>query len=58
MRGWNPIRKGEFHLEETPGLGLELDEAAVAAHPYQRNPFPSLWDNGWLTDFTQDHRSG
>ena len=58
VRGWNPIRKGEFHLEETPGLGLELDEAAVAAHPYQRNPFPSLWDGGWLTDFTQDRRSG
>jgi galactonate dehydratase len=57
VRGWNPIRKGEFFLSDQPGLGLELDEAVVAAHPYQRNPFPSLWDKGWLKDFTQDHRS-
>jgi len=58
VRGWNPIRNGEFFLDDQPGLGVELDEAAATAHPYQRNPFPSLWDQGWLKDFTQDHRSG
>ena len=58
VHGWNPVRNGELFLGDQPGLGLALDEAAVAAHPYKRNPFPSLWDKSWLTDFTQDHRSG
>jgi galactonate dehydratase len=57
VRGWNPIRKGEFFLSDQPGLGLELDEAVVTAHPYQRNPFPSLWDESWLKNFTQDGSS-
>jgi galactonate dehydratase len=52
--GWNPIRRGEFALDDTPGLGLELDEQAIAAHPYVANAFPSLWDRDWLTNFTQD----
>jgi len=51
--GWNPLRGGEFHLPDTPGLGLEIDERAIARHPYQRHSFPSLWDQGWLTHFTQ-----
>ena len=53
VSGWNPLRTGEFVLPTGPGLGLELDEAAVRAHPYVRNPFPSLWDRGWLEGFTQ-----
>jgi len=51
--GWNPIRSGEFVLSEKPGLGLELDEAAIRAHPYVANSFPSLWDGNWLKNFTQ-----
>jgi galactonate dehydratase len=51
--GWNPIRDGEFLLPDAPGLGIELDEAAIAAHPYVQNAFPSLWDGDWLTNFTQ-----
>ena len=53
VRGWNPVREGEFHLGDAPGLGLELDDAAIAAHPYVKNAFPSLWDGEWLTHFTQ-----
>jgi galactonate dehydratase len=56
--GWNPIRDGEFVLPDRPGLGLELDEAVIAAHPYQPNAFPSLWDETWLADFTQTERKG
>ena len=26
----------------------------IAQHPYVQNPFPSLWDQTWLKDFTQD----
>ena len=54
VRGWNPIKDGEFMLEETPGLGLELDEEAIARHPYVQNAFPSLWDRGWQTNFSQN----
>ena len=53
--GWNPIRDGEFLLSDAPGLGIELDEAIIAAHPYVQNAFPSLWDGDWLTNFTQNH---
>ena len=52
--GWNPIQNGEFVLADTPGLGLELDEAAIARHPYVPNAFPSLWDRDWQTNFTQN----
>lgn len=51
--GWNPIREGELHLGDAPGLGLELNEAALAEHPYVAHAFPSLWDGDWLTNFTQ-----
>jgi galactonate dehydratase len=54
--GWNPIRDGEFILSDEPGLGLDLDEAAIAKHPYVQNAFPSLWDGEWLTNFTQTDR--
>jgi galactonate dehydratase len=53
VNGWNPVRSGAFVLPEKPGLGLELNEDEIAAHPYVQNPFPSLWDEGWLTNFKQ-----
>jgi galactonate dehydratase len=54
VRGWNPLRDGEFFLTDTPGLGLELNERAIAEHPYVANAFPSLWDGEWQTRFTQN----
>ena len=53
VQGWNPIRNGEFALPDEPGLGLDIDESVIAQHPYVKNPFPSLWDDQWLTNFTQ-----
>jgi galactonate dehydratase len=50
--GWNPICHGEFFLSDKPGLGLDIDESVVAAHPYVADAFPSLWDEAWLTNFT------
>jgi hypothetical protein len=47
------VRRGELVLSDAPGLGLALDEGAVARHPYVAGSFPSLWDKGWLTNFTQ-----
>jgi galactonate dehydratase len=52
VRGWNPVRAGELVLGDEPGLGLDLDEEAIAAHPYVPNAFPSLWDKEWLRKFT------
>ena len=51
--GWNPCRNGEYQRPSKPGLGIELNEAVIAAHPPQRNPFPSLWDDRWLKEFTK-----
>lgn len=53
VHGWNPMQNGEFTLSDAPGLGLDIDEAVIAQHPYVQNSFPSLWDNQWLTNFTQ-----
>jgi galactonate dehydratase len=53
VRGWNPLQGGEFVLSDAPGLGLELDEAVIADHPYVKNSFPSLWDGQWLQKFTR-----
>lgn len=56
VRGWNPLRNGAFELSDLPGLGLEINEQAIAAHPYVRNAFPSLWDRTWAEQFTQNTR--
>jgi galactonate dehydratase len=52
--GRNPVRNGELVVGEEPGLGVELDQAAIARHPYIPNAFPSLWDRDWQTNFTQN----
>jgi galactonate dehydratase len=54
VNGWNPVVEGEFLLTDDPGLGIDIDESAIADHPYVKNPFPSLWDGEWLTNFKQD----
>ena len=51
--GWNPFAEGYFILDDKPGLGLELDEAVIAKHPYRPNTFPSLWDRRWVAEFTK-----
>lgn len=57
VHGWNPCRNGEYDLPSLPGLGIELNETAISAHPPQRNPFPSLWDDRWLKEFTRGQES-
>ncbi|HWB09813.1 MAG TPA: mandelate racemase/muconate lactonizing enzyme family protein [Pirellulales bacterium] len=56
--GSTAVRDGELVLGDKPGLGLELDEEALLAHPYVAGSFPSLWDDRWLADFTQNARQG
>jgi L-alanine-DL-glutamate epimerase-like enolase superfamily enzyme len=50
--GWNPLRGGSVALPDRPGLGLDIDTAAIAEHPYKPLSFPSLWDATWTDDFT------
>jgi galactonate dehydratase len=50
--GWNPLRGGALAAPERPGLGLDIDEAIIALHPYRAQSFPSLWDSTWVEDFT------
>ena len=56
--GWDLWEGGGFRLPTGPGLGIELDRAVLAAHPPQKNPFPSLWDSRWLKDFTRKNDRG
>jgi galactonate dehydratase len=50
--GWNPLQHATIALPDKPGLGLEIDEAAIAVRPYRAHSFPSLWDRRWTEDFT------
>jgi galactonate dehydratase len=52
VHGWNPLDCGTVALPDRPGLGLDIDEAAIAAHPYRAMSFPSLWDSVWTDEFT------
>jgi galactonate dehydratase len=51
--GWNPMAGGFYRLPDKPGLGIELDDAACARHPFRKHAFPSLWDRRWVAEFTQ-----
>ena len=52
VKGWNPLDGGTVALPDRPGLGIDIDEAAIAAHPYRAMSFPSLWDATWTEEFT------
>ena len=45
VRSRHQVRDGEFLLSDEPGLGVELELDAIAAHPYVAGSFPSLWDS-------------
>jgi galactonate dehydratase len=53
VHGWSRFQHGYFTLDDTRGLGLELNDAVIAAHPYKPNTFPSLWDSKWVAEFTK-----
>ncbi len=58
VNGWDPMDGGAYRLPDRPGLGIELDDAVCARHPYKKNSFPSLWDDRWLKDFTKRGEGG
>lgn len=51
--GWTPMQDGRYKLPDQPGLGIALDDAACARHPFVKHAFPSLWDRRWVAEFTK-----
>lgn len=46
------VEEGYFALPSGPGLGIELDEAVAAAHPYEPEDLPRLFHNdGSVSDW-------
>jgi galactonate dehydratase len=46
VRGAPQVQNGCFELPQEPGLGIELDEEIIRAHP-PRKGFFNLWDPQW-----------
>lgn len=46
-RGVPEVRDGYLEPSDLPGLGVELDESEAAKHPYGRNNFLRLFEDGW-----------
>jgi len=40
------VKNGTFQLPEAPGLGIDLNEAVIAAHPPMEG-FMDFWKTGW-----------
>ena len=57
VSGWKPMADGRYILPDKPGLGIELDDAACARHPYVKHAFPSLWDKRWVAELTRSEQA-
>ena len=57
VSGWTAMADGRYKLPDKPGLGIELDDAACARHPFVKHAFPSLWDQRWVAELTKAERS-
>lgn len=47
VQGVPPVQDGYLVLSDAAGIGVTLDEAAMAAHPYGENNFLRLFQEGW-----------
>jgi galactonate dehydratase len=43
------VADGYLEPSDRPGIGVEIDELAAAAHPYRENNFLRLFETGWET---------
>ena len=48
-----PVTTASTPCPPAPASASNSTTAVCAAHPYQKNPFPSLWDDRWLKEFTK-----
>jgi galactonate dehydratase len=49
MYGVPRVKDGYLQPSDTPGIGVELDEAEMAKHPYGQDNFMHLFEGGWET---------
>jgi len=47
MHGVPRAKAGYLEPSDAPGLGVELDEAEIARHPYRQDYFLRLFEDGW-----------
>ena len=47
MRGVPQVKEGYLEPSDAPGIGVELDEAEMARHPYGQHNFLRLFEEGW-----------
>jgi galactonate dehydratase len=47
MHGVPRVKDGYLDVPDAPGLGVELDEAEMAKHPYGQDFFLRLFEEGW-----------
>ncbi len=47
IRGVPRVKDGYLQPSDAPGIGVELDEAEMAKHPYGANNFLRLFEEGW-----------
>lgn len=47
MRGVPRVVNGYLEPPDAPGIGVELDEAEIAKHPYGQTNFLRLFEEGW-----------
>jgi galactonate dehydratase len=47
MHGVPRVKQGYLEPSDAPGIGVELDEAELAKHPYGQDYFLRLFEDGW-----------
>jgi galactonate dehydratase len=47
IHGVPRVENGYLTVSNAPGIGIELDEAEIAKHPYGPNKFLRLFEEGW-----------
>jgi galactonate dehydratase len=47
LHGVPRVKDGYLQVSDAPGLGVELDEAEMAKHPYGQDNFLRLFEDGW-----------
>ena len=47
MHGVPRVKNGFIEPSDAPGIGVELDEAEIAKHPYGQDYFLRLFEEGW-----------
>jgi hypothetical protein len=58
LRADGPADNLPAAVRPIPPVGIELDDAVCASHPFVKHAFPSLWDRRWVAEFTKAAPAG